>query len=174
MGAQRLICQQIIDQGGDYQISLKGNQGTLFDDIKRYFADPTVQTDLLCSEENDKGHGRIEQRKDYVTEQIDWLQDLHQWPGLQSIAMVVSKVQKKEKETTEERFYSTSLPANARKMNKVARAHWAIENKLHWRLDVVFNEDKACIQNDNASENMDIVRKWALNILHKAKTRPVD
>lgn len=172
MGAQRSICQQIIDQGGDYQISLKGNQGTLFDDIKRYFADPTLQADLLCSEENDKGHGRIEQRTAYVTDQIDWLQDLHQWPGLKSIGRVVSKVQKGGKETTEERFYISSLPANARKMNEVARAHWGIENKLHWRLDVVFNEVKACIRNDNASENMDIVRKWALNILHKAKTKP--
>lgn len=172
MGAQRLICQQIIDQGGDYQISLKGNQGTLFGDIKRYFADPTVEADLLCSEENDKGHGRIEQRTAYVTDQIGWLQDLHQWPGLKSIGMVASKVQKGEKETREERFYITSLPANARKMNEVARAHWGIENKLHWRLDVVFNEDKACIRNDNAAENMDIVRKWALNILHKAKTKP--
>jgi len=164
MGAQRSICQHIIDQGGDYQISLKGNQGTLFDDIKHFFADPAVQVDLLCSEENDKGHGRIEQRTAYVTNHIAWLQDLHQWPGLKSIGMVVSKVLKGEKETTEERFYITSLPANARKTNAIARAHWGIENKLHWRLDVVFNEDKACIRNDNASENMDIVRKWALNI----------
>lgn len=172
MGAQRSICQQIIDQGGDYQISLKGNQGTLFDDIKRLLTDPAVQADLLCSEENDKGHGRIEQRRAYVTDQIDWLQEQHQWPGLTSIGMVVSKVQKGDKKSEEERFYITSLPANARKMNEVARAHWGIENKLHWRLDVVFNEDKACIRNDNAAENMDIVRKWALNILHRAKTKP--
>lgn len=172
MGAQRAICQQIIDQGGDYQISLKGNQGTLFEDIKRFLTDPVVKADLLCSEENDKEHGRIEQRTAYVTDQIDWLQEQHLWPGLKSIGMVVSRVQKGDKETREERFYISSLSADARKMNTVARAHWGIENKLHWRLDVVFNEDKACIRNDNASENMDIVRKWALNILHKAKTKP--
>jgi predicted transposase YbfD/YdcC len=83
--------------------------------------------------------------------------------------MVVSKVQKGEKETTEERFYIASLPADARKMNAVARAHWGIENQVHWRLDVVFNEGKACIRNDNASENMDIVRKWALNICIRLK-----
>ena len=64
------------------------------------------------------------------------------------------------------------MPLTAQKLNDVARAHWSIENQLHWRLDVVFNEDKACIRNDNAAENMNILRKWTLNILHKAKVKP--
>ena len=84
---------------------------------------------------------------------------------------VVTKVEKEKRVTTEERFYITFLPANARKTNEIARAHWRIENKLHWRLGVVFNEDKVCIRSDNAAENMDIVRKWALNTLHKAKIK---
>ena len=172
MGAQRKICDQIITQGGDYQISLKGNQGSLLDDIKTFLKDPIVSNSLLVSEENDKGHGRIEQRTAFVTDDIDWLQEHHQWPGLKSIGMVISKVERAGKETQETRFYISSLPADARKFNQIARAHWGIENKLHWRLDVVFNEDKACIRNDNASYNMDIIRKWALNTLQKAKTKP--
>jgi len=172
MGAQREICKQIIEQEGDYVISLKGNQGTLYEDIVRYFNDPENTGTMPFNEENDKGHGRIEQRTAYVTGQIDWLQELHKWPGLKSIGMVCAKVWKGEKETQEKRFYISSLAADARKLNNIARAHWGIENQLHWRLDVVFNEDQSCIRNDNAAENMDIMRKSALNILHKAKSKP--
>lgn len=172
MGAQRKICEQIIDQEGDYQISLKGNQGTLLDDIKLHLQDPLVLDSLLTFEENDKGHGRIEQRTAFVTDDISWLIERHQWPGLKSIGMVVSNIERSGKQSQEIRFYISSLPADARKFNQIARAHWGIENKLHWRLDVVFNEDKACIRNDNASYNMDIIRKWSLNALHKAKTKP--
>lgn len=86
--------------------------------------------------------------------------------------MVVSTVTKKEKTYTETRFYISSLDRNAERFNKAARAHWGIENKLHWRLDVVFNEDKSCIRNDNASENIAIMRKWTLNVIQKIKDKP--
>jgi len=172
MGAQRNICKQIIEKQGDYFIALKGNQGNLHKDVIEYFEDPELLNTCLVNEDNDKGHGRIEQRIAYVTDQIDWLQDIHKWPGLKSIGMVRSKVIRKGKETNETRYYISSLAANARRTNEVARSHWEIENKLHWKLDVVFNEDKACFRNDNATQNMDILRKWALNILHKAKTKP--
>ena len=120
-----------------------------------------------------KGYGRLEERVSWVTDKIDWLQQEHKWPGLKSIGVVrCSKVYKGEKVTFEERYYISSLPADAERLNKAARAHQGIENKLHWRLDVVFNEDKGCIRNDNAAENSDILRKWALNILHKAKDKP--
>src|SRR6185312_9921327 len=80
MGAQRTICAQIIEQEGDYVISLKGNQGTLHEDISTYFNDLTLREKSLCSEENDKGHGRIEQRIAYCCDDIGWLQEEHQWP----------------------------------------------------------------------------------------------
>ena len=172
MGCQRKICSQIAEQGGDYLISLKGNQGTLHEDIKLWFTDKELIKQCSSWEENDKGHGRIEQRTAYVTDDINWLQERHKWPYLKSIGVVVSKVIKANKETQEMRFYVSSMEASAEKLCKAARAHWGIENKLHWRLDVVFNEDGCCITNDNAAENMDILRKWALNILHKAKTKP--
>ncbi len=172
IGAQRNICAQIIEQEGDYVISLKGNQMTLHKDVEKYFNDSRLREKCLFSEENDKGHGRIEQRLAYSTDDIEWLQKEHEWPGLKSIGMVCSTVERNEKKYQEQRFYISSLPADARQLNQAARLHWGIENQLHWRLDVVFNEDKSCIRNDNAAENVDILRKWALNVLQKVKRKP--
>lgn len=172
MGTQRAVCTQIRAQEGDYVISLKGNQGTLHEDVANYFNEPGLRERCLWSEENDKGHGRLEQRVTYACEDIAWLQKTHHWPGLQSIGMVMTTVEQAGKVRREQRFYISSLPADAKQLNRAARQHWQIENQLHWRLDVVFNEDKACIRNDNAAENMDILRKWALNVLQKAKQKP--
>lgn len=168
MGAQREICDQIIGQLGDYVISLKGNQGTLHQDVKLYLQDHHEES----NENNDKGHGRLEQRIAVVSRSIDWLQKEHKWPGLKTIGMVNSHVTKGDKETSETRFYISSLELSAQQLNEIARKHWGIENQLHWRLDVVFNEDKACIRNDNAAENMDIMRKWALNSISRVKEKP--
>ena len=170
MGCQRDICQQIIDQKGDYVISLKGNQGTLHQDVRLYLND--TNNHELVNENCDKGHGRIEQRVAAVAHDIAWLQDIHTWPGLKAIGQITATVWKKGKETTETRSYISSLALTAQKLNEVARAHWSIENQLHWVLDVTFNEDKACIRNDNAAENLDILRKWALAVLIKLKEKP--
>lgn len=170
MGAQREICKQIVGQLGDYVISLKGNQGTLYDDVCLYLEDPSNHEE--SNENNDKGHGRLEQRIAVVSKNICWLQKEHKWPGLKSIGMVKSLINRKNKETSETRFYISSLELSAEELNNIARKHWGIENQLHWRLDVVFNEDKACIRNDNAAENMDIMRKWALNAMSKVKEKP--
>lgn len=172
MGAQRTICEKIVGQEGDYLIALKGNQGGLFEDVKRYFQDPEIRETLASACDHDKGHGRIEKREAFVTDDLEWLQAQHNWPGLKTIACVKSTVQRGDKVSTEERFYISSLPPDPRRINEVARKHWGIENKLHWRLDVAFNEDKCCISNDNAVENLSIVRKWALNVLSKARTKP--
>ena len=166
MGCQRKIASQIIEQKGDYLLNLKGNQGSLHEDVKFCFTDQVKQTSLSWEEFN-KGHGRLEHRKCYATDDIAWINSHHKWPGLKSIAMVESKRIIKDKVETETRYYISSLEADPEKICKAARAHWGVENKCHWRLDVVFNEDKACITNDNAAENMSIIRKWALNILNK-------
>ena len=121
------------------------------------------------NENNDKGHGRLEQRTAVFAHKIDWLQKNHQWPGLQAIGKSSSCIAEAAKTTQEARHYLSSLPLSAQKLNEVARANWGIENQLHWRLDVVFNEDGACIRNDNAAENIGILRKWALNVLQKAR-----
>lgn len=166
MGCQREIAAQIIKQDGDYVLGLKGNQSALYDDVATYFEG---EKEYPCWKEYDKGHGRLEERVCYATDDIDWLIKEHNWPGLKSIAKVVSKRVVKEKESVETRYYISSLAADPEKICKAARSHWGVENKLHWRLDVVFNEDKCCIRDDNAAENMDIMRKWALNIISKYK-----
>ena len=172
MGAQRTICSQIVEEGGDYVISLKGNQGTLHQDVIDYFSNKKLLNSCNSSEEHDKGHGRIEQRIAHSCDDIEWLQSNHNWPGLKSIGVVKSSVEKKGKKTQESRYYISSKRADAKFLNHAARSHWCIENQLHWRLDVIFNEDGSCIRNDNAAENIDILRKWALNVLPKAKTKP--
>lgn len=171
MGAQREICALITEKKGDYVISLKGNQGSLYSDVMEYFSNQKLRDDCLTSAENDKGHGRLEQRIAYSCDDIDWLQLNHDWPGLKSIGLVKTRVERKGKVAEEERYYISSLAADAKLLNHAARSHWGIENQLHWRLDVVFNEDGGCIRNDNAAENIDILRKWALNVLQKAKTK---
>lgn len=169
MGAQRAICAQIVDGGGDYVISLKGNQGTLHEDVKLYLTD--FENHELTNESYDKGHGRIEQRIAVVAHNIMWLNETHSWPGLKAIGQITATVWKKGKETTDTRYYISSLQLDAARLNEIAQAHWGIENQLHWSLDVVFNEDKACIRNDNAAENMDILRKWALAICTQSRTK---
>jgi predicted transposase YbfD/YdcC len=122
-------------------------------------------------EENDKWHGRIEQRIAVVRHDIDWFQKKHKWPVLKAIGKVTAKVLRKGKETTEIRYYISSLRFDAGLLNNIVRKHLGIENRLHWRLGVVFHEDKACIRNDNAAENMDIIRQWVLAILIGAKDK---
>lgn len=171
MGCQRQICSQILAGGGDYVIALKGNQGTLHRDVALFLEDHFFETACANHVGHDKGHGRLESRSAFVTEDIAFLKD-HAWPGLRSIGKVVATVVKKGKKTTEIRYYLSSLAADARRFGAIARAHWGIENELHWRLDVLYNEDGACISNENAAENMSLVRKWALNILQQSREKP--
>lgn len=166
MGCQREIAQQIIEQGGDYVLALKGNQKTLLEDVKAYFEQ---KNNYASWQELDKGHGRYEERRCTATDDIAWLRQEHEWPGLHSIAQVISKREIKGKKSQDVRYYLSSLPAKPELICQAARAHWSIENKLHWRLDVLYNEDGCCIRNDNAAENMAILRKWSMNILNKHK-----
>lgn len=168
MGCQRDICKKIVEKNADYVISLKGNQGTLRKDIEEYFSDETLPITNEW-EEFDKGHGRIEHRICKTLDDIDWLQKHHKWPYLKSVAVVYSVVERNGKTTKETRYYISSLPANAEKIAKAARSHWGIENKLHWVLDVTWNEDKSRIRKDNSPEIISMMRKWALNIINQHK-----
>lgn len=128
-------------------------------------------------EESGKGHGRLEKRVTFSTSDISTLQEKHQWFGLKSVNMVISERTStnhlKEKVTSQERrYYISSLPESAKQICQIARQHWGIENKLHWRLDVVYNEDGACIHDETSAINMSTIRKWSLNILQKAKSKP--
>jgi predicted transposase YbfD/YdcC len=167
MGAQRDICQTILDKGGDYMISLKGNQGTLHEDVKLFFKDTDVDITNEWEERN-KGHGRIEHRRCVVSHNIDFLKD-HKSPGLRSIACVFSKRQTDKGIQEDVRYYISSLKSEAETIARAARSHWGIENRLHWMLDVVFKEDASTIKIDNAPVILSVMRRWALNILNQKK-----
>jgi len=173
MGCQTAIAEKIIAKGADYVLALKGNQGTLHDDVKLYL-DDLVEKKVKnvihdYAEEIEKGHGRIEKRKCWVTENIGWLQNKEEWDHLKSISVIESERQIGEKVMVERRYYISSLEAKAQRLNGIVRQHWSIENILHWTLDVVFNEDYSRVRGRFAAENMAIIRHVALNLLQRAK-----
>lgn len=173
MGCQRKICDQIIEKEADYVLSLKGNQGNFHKDIKLFFDDQYSKnfTDIKADyfETIDGEHGRIEIRKHWITDEIDWLENAEKWRGLTSIGMIESTRIIKEKETKEVRYYIMSIKPAARLFSKAARNHWGIENSVHWVLDMTFNEDQSRVRDENAAENLAIVRHIALNAVQKSK-----
>ena len=173
MGCQRNIAEKIQDKGADYVLALKGNQGTLNEDVRLFFqtnaAHAGSSTIFDTHTESDAGHGRVEQRRCIVSEQLDWLTQKPQWKGLKSIAMIEETRDVNGKISIDRRFFISSLPANAQYIAAAVRAHWAIENTLHWTLDVVCNEDQSRVRKDHAPQNMAIVRHVVLNMLNNAK-----
>ena len=173
MGCQTAIAQQIIDQGGDYILALKGNQGTLAEDIGLFLETEANKKHSSVIEdqyvETDCGHGRIETRKCYASSKIDWLEQKPKWAGLQTVVMIEETQEIGDKISFERRLFISSLPPKAAKIAGAVRGHWSIENVLHWTLDVVFNEDHSRVRKDHAPENMALIRHIVLNMLNKAK-----
>jgi len=127
LNCQREIAQKIVDQGGDYVLALKGNQGTLHDDVVRFLDDPESQVSAVNTTV-DADHGRIETRTATVATKIDWLQEDHHWPGLAAVGKVVRTREAAGKITTETAYYLQSTPLSGERLNQVVRSHWAIEN----------------------------------------------
>lgn len=177
MGCQKDIAKKIIEQEGDYVLALKGNQSSLYDDVSLYM-DSIIDEQLkkipleTCTT-LDKGHGRIEDRKYWITESIDWLPQKKLWAGLNSIGVVESTRHIGDKVTKERRYYISSLPMNAKRFAEAVRTHWQVENQLHWCLDVSFNEDQCRVRKDHAPENFSVIRHIALNMLKMEKTSKV-
>src|SRR5271165_3887171 len=140
LNCQREIARKIVEKGGDYALALKGNQGTLLDDVSTYFDDPASKT-TTAKPVVDGDHGRIETRTATVCTDIDWLED-HRWPGLTAIGKVVRTRETTTKTTTETAYYLLSSALSPERCNEIVRSHWGVENRLHWRLDVVMNEDQ--------------------------------
>lgn len=167
MGTQKEIAKMIIDKSANYILALKGNHSNLHKEVIDLFE--KIKTPAFehyihdQSTEIDKGHGRIETRHCIAIQKLDWLYEPQFWAGLKSIAKVTATVIKNGAETTEDRYYISSLAANAELLNTAIRKHWHIENKLHWVLDVVFNEDYCRVRMGNGAENLSIIRKIALN-----------
>jgi predicted transposase YbfD/YdcC len=166
LNCQRAIAQQIVDQGGDYALALKGNQNTLHDDVVRFFDDPAGQVST-AKPTVDADHGRIETRTATVSTDIEWLQNIHRWPGLKAIGKVQRVRETPAKTTTDMAYYLLSTPLCPERLNEVVRSHWGIENQLHWRLDVVMNEDQDRTRLGNGPENLAVLRHLAINAMQK-------
>jgi predicted transposase YbfD/YdcC len=169
MGCQFLIADLILEKEGDYIFSLKGNQGNLSKDVRSYFEDINIEKiDKFI--DYDKGHGRIETRECFVVTDVKWLTELHlKWNTIKSIILIRSKRDINGKIETESRYYISSLTLSPNKILKAIRSHWAIENSLHWVLDMSFNEDYSRIRKGNAPHIMAILRHVAANLLQTAK-----
>lgn len=175
MGCQREIAQKIVDKKADFVLALKGNQGTLQEDVKLFieeqqangFSDSKISRDTTV----DGDHGRIETRKTTVIHEVDWLRDRHDWPGLKSVVVVESTREIGDKIECEKRFYITSLVLAANVMGPIVRSHWMVENGLHWVMDMIFRDDECRLRTDNAPANFTTVKHMSHNLLRKAPTK---
>jgi predicted transposase YbfD/YdcC len=175
MGCQRDIAQTIIDKKADYILALKGNQGTLKDDVKLFvdeqkavdFKDAKVSRDKTV----DGDHGRIETREVTVVHDVEWLRERHDWPGLKSVVVVESTREVAGKIDREMRLYITSLVLLANRIGPMVRGHWMIENGLHWVLDMIFRDDECRVRTDNAPANFAIIKHIAYNLMRRASTK---
>jgi predicted transposase YbfD/YdcC len=173
MGTQKEIASRIIGKDADYVLALKGNQTSLHEDAALFFADPALVADCARKEHTDAGHGRIEERLCRAVE-ARWLAERHpEWIGLRSLAAVTARrIDKKSgAESVETRFYITSLAPDPKVILAAVRAHWGIENNLHWTMDVTFDEDRCRTRKDASPFNLAVIRQAGFNILHADTTR---
>lgn len=175
MGCQRDIAQKIIDKKADYILALKGNQGTLREDVE-LFANEQKATGFLDTtasrnETIDADHGRIETRRVTVVHDVAWLQERHAWPGLKGVVIVDSRREIGGREERETRYYLTSSAWPAKQLGPMVRDHWGVENGLHWVMDMTFRDDECRIRTEHAPENFVTIKHMAANIARKAPGR---
>ena len=167
-GTQTATAEKIVGKKGDYVLAVKGNQPTLHDDLKLYFADGKLRDACGCHKTVDKARGKIETREYWQTGDAGWPKADEKWTGLRSIGMTRNTIDDGVKATVEERYFISSLPAKTGEdtglFARSVRGHWAIES-MHWHLDVTFREDRNQTREKTAAENLGIMRKWSLSIL---------
>lgn len=186
MGCQKKIAREIIEADADYVLALKGNQERVHQEVKS-FLDATLEEkkasrpkgavvsraarQLQEFKTEEKDHGRIETRRYYQSDELDWFADREKWEGLRSVGMVESIREVNGQRTTERRYYLSSLKLDVATFARAVRGHWGVENKLHWVMDVCFGEDQSRARTGHAAENLATLRRLALNLLKREKTR---
>jgi len=168
MGCQKEIAAKIVERGGDYVLTVKDNQPTLLAEIQDCF-EKALEQDVAGMEHDtyqteDRGHGRQEKRYYHIISNPE-LPSKPEWTQLRVIGMCCSECVREGKESSEVRFFIGSRPAKAKTYGKALRNHWGIENKLHWQLDVSFDEDKNRVSKRHGAENLALVRRLALSLL---------
>ena len=177
MGCQTEIAQEIVKAGADYVLAVKGNQPTLHRGIKAFFddhlEDDFARTKAHRHETQDKGHGREENRSYVVCPVPEDLPDGSRWAKLKAIGIALSETQRDGKLCHEVRYYILSKYLSGRRFAEAVRQHWGIENRLHWQLDVTFQEDQCRIRKGHADANFSILRRTTLSLLKNESTRKV-
>ena len=186
MGCQKKIAKEIVEADADYVLALKGNQETVHEEVKSFLdatlleqQSPRLQgaklsqaaATLASLETVEKDHGRLEIRRYYQSDQLDWFADRLKWEGLKSVGMVESVREVDGKTTVERRYYLASLPLGIETLARAVRGHWGVENKVHWIMDVCFREDQSRARTGYAAENLATLRRLALNLLKQEKTK---
>lgn len=169
LGCQRNIAEKIVGKNADYILQVKNNQQYLKDQIEDFF-NSKMKREINST--LTQGHGRIEKRKCEVISNLESFTELENWKNLKSIVRVFSErtIKSTGEKSTEFRYYITSIKGDPKRLNEAIRNHWAIENNLHWCLDVIFKEDGQLKRSGNAAENFNIVNKAALGLLDNEKS----
>jgi len=170
MGCQKKIAEKIIQKQGHYILQVKDNQKELKSQIENIFINQIVSNESIT---RDSGHGRMEKRTCRVIDNLTVLDSKEDWVGIKTIVQIESEVYQKktEKKSKSTRYYISSLEANSKQMMDDIRSHWAIENNLHWNLDVIFKEDFALKRKGNSSQNFNMITKLALGLIEAEKTK---
>ncbi|MGA8760565.1 MAG: ISAs1 family transposase [Stellaceae bacterium] len=173
LNCRRETGQRIIERGGDYALALKGNHTPLHAAVVRFFAESKPRGPYTHAT-HDNNHGRIETRFALVSSDVAWLQERYRWPGLTALGRVVrvrrAPAGESTKTTTETAYFLLSTPLTPERLGQVVRSHWGVENRLHWVLNVVMNEDQIRSRRDNSPYNLAILRHMALNLMHKDRS----
>ena len=174
MGCQRAIAKQVKEGGGEYVLTVKGNQPELAREVREYFE--AVQEEDFDrpergnEETSEEGHGRIEHRSYFLSTDLSSLSGVEKWSGLKGIGLVHSECHQGGRVSIEQRYFITSL-GEVKPFQQAVRSHWGIENGLHWRLDVTFREDESRIRRGNGPHNIGVIRHVAMNLLKREPTK---
>ena len=177
IGTQTEIARAIVDQGADYVLAVKENQGHLYEDVVATFQEAEARqfehVPHTYAKTTNKGHGRVEIRECWVIERLDYLEALRtaeDWAELRSLVMVRAERRLAEQVSVEWRYFISSLADRAERMLAIIRSHWGVENELHWCLDVAFGEDDSRIRKGDGAQNFSFLRRLALTLLRRETT----